>query len=79
MSWAVLRTSGRPGAAGFSLSCRTSLSRLTPPAPRCSGALAYHVLEVMTGIVDSPAQGGFVPIQSRPPIPEILPETFPKT
>ena len=46
--------------------------------PRCSGALAYHVLEVMTGILDSPAQDGFVTILSRPPIPEILPETFPK-
>lgn len=48
-------------------------------APRCSGALAYHVLEVMTGILDSPTRGEFVPIQSRPPIPEILPETFPET
>ncbi|MDE0208586.1 MAG: Gfo/Idh/MocA family oxidoreductase [Boseongicola sp.] len=44
--------------------------------PRCSGELAYHVLEVMTGILDSPAHGAFVPIHSRPPVPEILPETF---
>ena len=48
-------------------------------APRCSGELAYHVLEVMTGILDSPAQGRFVDIESRPASPDILPEQFPET
>ena len=47
--------------------------------PRCSGALAYHVLEVMTGILESPAKGAFVDIDSRPKRPDILPETFPGT
>jgi len=46
--------------------------------PRCSGELAYHVLEVMTGILEGPAKGTFVDITSRPPIPEILPEQFPE-
>ncbi|SHH47600.1 Predicted dehydrogenase [Cognatiyoonia sediminum] len=45
--------------------------------PRCSGELAYHVLEVMYGILDSPKSGRFVDIESRPPVPEILPETYP--
>ncbi|MDP5220217.1 Gfo/Idh/MocA family oxidoreductase [Ruegeria sp. 2205SS24-7] len=47
--------------------------------PRCSGALAYHVLEVMTGILQSPASGRYVTINSRPPVPDILPENFPES
>ncbi|MDJ0629162.1 MAG: Gfo/Idh/MocA family oxidoreductase [Rhodobacter sp.] len=46
--------------------------------PRCSGELAYHVLEVMTGILDSPARGAFVEIDSRPDRPGILPTNFPE-
>ena len=46
--------------------------------PRCSGELAFHVLEVMTGILAGPETGRFVEIASRPPIPDILPETFPE-
>ena len=46
--------------------------------PRCSGELAYHVLEVMTGILESPSRRGFVTIDSRPSVPEILPENFPR-
>jgi predicted dehydrogenase len=46
--------------------------------PRASGELAYHVLEVMTGILDSPGQGRFVGIESSPEIPAILPTTFPE-
>lgn len=45
--------------------------------PRCSGELAYHVLEVMYGILDGPKSGRFVDVESRPAIPEILPETYP--
>ena len=45
--------------------------------PRCSGELAYHVLEAMYGILDSPKSGRFVDIESRPTVPEILPETYP--
>ena len=37
--------------------------------PRCSGELAYHVLEIMTGILAGSETGGFVEIASRPPIP----------
>ena len=44
--------------------------------PRASGALAYHVLEVMTGILQGPAMGTYVTINSRPDIPSLLPETF---
>ena len=46
--------------------------------PRCSGALAHHILEVMTGVLASPARGQFVEIASRPPAPEPLPEQFPE-
>lgn len=46
-------------------------------APRASGELAQHVLEVMTGIDAAPGQGGYVDILSRCTIPEPLPETFP--
>ncbi len=42
--------------------------------PRASGALAFHVLEVMTGILESSGKGQFVSIESRPSIPDILPE-----
>ena len=48
-------------------------------APRASGELAYHVLEVITGILASPDKGQFVTIESRPPIPDILPEKFPES
>ena len=43
-------------------------------APRCSGELAFHVLEAMHGILDSPQRGRFVDLTSRPPEIEILPE-----
>ncbi len=42
--------------------------------PRASGELAFHVLEVMTGILNSSGKGKFVKIASRPPIPENLPK-----
>ncbi|MBX2884501.1 MAG: Gfo/Idh/MocA family oxidoreductase [Granulosicoccus sp.] len=45
--------------------------------PRASGTLAYHVLEVMLGILDAPERGGFVDISSHCSIPSALPEKFP--
>ena len=42
--------------------------------PRCSGELAFHVLEAMQGILDSPQRGAFVGLTSRPPEIQILPE-----
>lgn len=45
-------------------------------APRCSGELACHVLEVMSGILDSSASGRFAEIASRPKAPPPLPERF---
>jgi predicted dehydrogenase len=45
--------------------------------PRASGELAHHVLEVMLGIEEAPRKGGFVEIDSRCAIPQILPENFP--
>ncbi len=45
--------------------------------PRASGELAYHVLEVMTGILESPGSGRFAEIDSRCEIPNPLPEQFP--
>ena len=44
---------------------------------RASGALAQHVLEVMSSIEAAPRHGGFVDISSQCPMPEILPENFP--
>ena len=46
-------------------------------APRASGELAQHVLEVMLAIDESPRQGGFLDIKSNCIIPALLPETFP--
>lgn len=46
-------------------------------APRASGELAQHILEVMLGIETSPKQGGFVDIASDCVIPPPLSETFP--
>lgn len=42
--------------------------------PRCSGELAYHVLEAMHGILESPEIGSYVTLDSRPPDIKILPE-----
>ncbi len=44
---------------------------------RASGQLAQHVVEVMQGILEAPAKGGFVTIHSRCERPEPLPEDFP--
>lgn len=46
-------------------------------AVRASGELAAHVYEVMNGILDAADQGGFVDINSRCSVPEVLPENFP--
>ena len=46
-------------------------------APRASGALAQHVLEVMLAIEASPKQGGFIDIASSCATPPLLPENFP--
>ena len=48
-------------------------------APRASGELAYHVLEVMMGILESADDGQFVSIESRSPILDILSENFPES
>ena len=48
-------------------------------APRASGELAYHVLEVMMGILASADDGRFVGIESRSPILDIVPENFPES
>lgn len=45
-------------------------------APRCSGDMAYHVLEAMLGIINSPANGQYVSLSSRCERPEPLPENF---
>lgn len=42
--------------------------------PRASGALAYHVSEVMEGMLKSPHIGRFVDIESRPSRPDPLPQ-----
>jgi hypothetical protein len=47
-------------------------------APRASGDLAQHVLDVMLGILESPETGGYVDIKSRCERPKPLPENFAK-
>jgi len=47
--------------------------------PRASGELAFHVLEVMAGMLSSPETGKFVEIESRCNRPEPLPENFPES
>ncbi|MGR3500910.1 Gfo/Idh/MocA family protein [Pseudaestuariivita sp.] len=43
--------------------------------PRASGALGFHLCEVMQGMLDSPCLGRFVDIQSTCARPAMLPET----
>ena len=45
--------------------------------PRASAQMAYHVCEVMHGMLASPALGQFVDISSSCVAPELLPENFP--
>ena len=45
--------------------------------PRASGEMAFHVLEVMTGILESSKSGSFAAISSSCTIPDMLPEKFP--
>jgi predicted dehydrogenase len=44
---------------------------------RASGELAYHVLEVLTGLERSAREGRHVEVESRCPRPQPLPEPFP--
>lgn len=46
---------------------------------RASGAMAFHSLETMQGILDSAAGRRFVEIESRFDLPGALPETFPES
>ena len=67
---------GKAGGLPATSPSRTAIAK--GRTPRCSGELAYHVLEIMTGILAGSETGGFVEIASRPPIPDILPETYPE-
>ena len=45
--------------------------------PRASGALALHVFEIMSGILDSLESGSFYTVNSRCAVPPLLPANFP--
>ena len=45
--------------------------------PRASGAMAYHVFDIMMGILDSPHTGVYNVLESTCDIPAPLPEDFP--
>ena len=45
-------------------------------APMANGELAYHVLEAMTGILESPERNRFVNVDSRCARPDLLAENF---
>ncbi|WP_421981770.1 Gfo/Idh/MocA family protein [Roseibium sp.] len=47
--------------------------------PRASGAMAYHVCEIMQGMLRSPEIGAFVNISSRCDVPDPLPQNFPES
>jgi predicted dehydrogenase len=47
--------------------------------PRASGAMAFHSMETMQGILDSASEHRFVEIKSRFVRPEPLPEDFPES
>lgn len=44
---------------------------------RASGELAYHVTEALAGILNAPARGEYITIESTCRRPELLPEQFP--
>ena len=46
---------------------------------RAGGEMAYHVCEVMDGILASPEAGAYRPIESTCPVPAPLPEHFPQS
>jgi hypothetical protein len=48
-------------------------------APRASAEMAYHVCEVMEGILQSPKLGRYVDIASTCNRPAPLPENFPES
>lgn len=48
-------------------------------APRASGELALHILEVMEGILTSRSSGRYVSIETRCERPEPMPEQFPSS
>ncbi|MEM7445334.1 MAG: Gfo/Idh/MocA family oxidoreductase [Pseudomonadota bacterium] len=45
---------------------------------RASGEMAQHVVEIMSGILDSPSTGSYRVIESTCTVPEPLPEDFPQ-
>jgi predicted dehydrogenase len=47
--------------------------------PRASGAMAFHSMETMQGVLDSASEHRFVEIKSRFDRPEPLPEDFPES
>ena len=48
-------------------------------APRASGNLAFHICEIMQGMLASHGQGAFVEIASTCSRPQIMPEDFPNS
>ncbi|MBO1337968.1 Gfo/Idh/MocA family oxidoreductase [Streptomyces sp. VRA16 Mangrove soil] len=70
--WAELPVRGRTDGRGLGV---VDLARAirSGGAPRASGALALHVLQIMTAVTDSASRGAFV----RPPALAVQPEPLP--
>ena len=47
--------------------------------PRASGEMAFHVFEIMMGILDSPHDGVYNVLESSCDMPAPLPEDFPRS
>lgn len=68
----------QPGDVGRGIGIADMAEAIRDGRPhRASGELAYHVLEVLTGLERSAREGRHVSIESRPPRPAPLPEPIP--
>jgi predicted dehydrogenase len=68
----------QPGGVGRGIGIADMAEAIRDGRPhRASGELAYHVLEVLTGLERSAPEGSHVPVESRCARPEPLPEPFP--
>jgi predicted dehydrogenase len=68
----------QPGDVGRGIGIADMAEAIRDGRPqRASGELAYHVLEVLTGLERSAGDGSHVPVESRCARPERLPEPIP--
>ncbi|MET8468591.1 Gfo/Idh/MocA family oxidoreductase [Streptomyces sp. NPDC006422] len=74
-SWETLPPSAGYLTSGRGYGIADLTTTLPSTAPRASGTLAYHVLDVMESLLSSAATGTSVPVTSRAPRPAPVPLT----